>query len=72
MKTGYRNAWILFAIVVVFIVSFFFFTLDQNEPGHEPQWDMGGEAFVPASSPFANGYYLPVDREATATKGKTR
>ena len=45
-----------------------------NLPGQPVEWDMGGEAFVPASSHRADGYYQPVtDPEwSEFQKGGTR
>lgn len=61
LRKSFRNAWMLIILSLVFIVSFFLFTLRLNEPGREARWDMGGESFVPASSVYGEGYYLPVD-----------
>ena len=63
LKSGYRRGWLLWGLAVLFIVVFFMFVLDKNEPGKKTEWDMGGKSFVPASSPYANGYYLPVEKQ---------
>lgn len=60
LKKAYRNAWILVILVAAFSAVFFALTLAVNGSAPEPQWDMGGVPFVPASSDRANGYYSPV------------
>lgn len=58
---GYRKAWFLVLLGVIYIVLFFVFATNTSPPGHDVvEWDMGGTSFVPASSMAADGYYLPV------------
>lgn len=61
LHKAFRNAWILVALAAVFVLLVAFFAFRTNEPSHEPQWDMGGKSFVPASSNHADGYYSPVE-----------
>jgi len=56
LRRSYRNAWILTLVAAIFVVAFFVFTLRRNTPPRPETWDMGGAAFVPASSPEADGY----------------
>ena len=61
LKRGYRNAWILALLGVVYIVLSFALATSTSPPGmDEVEWNMGGTEFVPASSAEAEGYYLPV------------
>lgn len=60
LRFGYRNAWLLTLLGVVYIVVFYALATATNLPAPEVQWNMGGTGFVPASSPEAEGYYLPV------------
>jgi hypothetical protein len=59
LKKGYRNAWILVALAVVFIIGFFAFTLYFSLDAPREGWEMGGEDFVPARSDKAEGYFVP-------------
>ena len=74
IERGYRNAWILTLLGAVYVVLFYLLATTTNLPGHPVEWDMGGEAFVPASSHRADGYYQPVtDPEwSEFQKGGTR
>ena len=60
LKRGYRNAWFLALLGVVYIVLFFALATSTSLPEPEVEWNMGGADFVPASSAEAEGYYLPV------------
>ncbi len=60
LRKSYRNAWMLTLAAAVFILLAFLFTLLANTPGRPAGWNAGGMPFVPASSPYAEGYYLPV------------
>jgi hypothetical protein len=60
LKRGYRNAWILTLLGAIYVVLFFLLATATNRPGAPVEWNMGGEAFVPASSVHTEGYYLPV------------
>ncbi len=70
LKRGYRNAWILTLLGVVYIFLFLAFATATNMPGSEVRWNMGGTGFVPASSAEAEGYYLPVTEPAWLEFGK--
>jgi hypothetical protein len=59
-KRGIRNAWILTLLGAVYIVLFNLLAVRTNLPEPEVKWRLGAEAFVPASSHYAEGYYLPV------------
>lgn len=59
LKKAYRNGWILLLLAILLSVILFNFAVLTNLPGQAPTWDMGGKPFVPASSPYANGYYEP-------------
>ena len=60
LERGYRNAWVLTLLGAVYVVLFYLLATATNHPGAPVEWDMGGEAIVPASSPHADGYYSPV------------
>jgi len=60
LKRGYRNAWFLALLGVVYIVIFYALATATSLPAPAVQWNMGGTEFVPASSSEAEGYYLPV------------
>lgn len=64
LNKAFRNAWILVALAAVFVLLVAFFAFRTNEPSPKPEWDMGGDRFVPASSNHAEGYYRPVDAPA--------
>ena len=59
LKKAYRNGWIMVTLVAVFIVSFFAFVLFSAYGAPKSEWDMGGVKFVPASSDYGEGYYVP-------------
>ncbi len=59
LKKAYRNAWILVLVATVFIVGFFAFVLYFSFGAPKSDWDMGGVKFVPASSSYGEGYYVP-------------
>ena len=61
-RRGTRKAWLLALASVVYAVAFVLFALTTSGYGPAPAWDMGGHAFVPASGPSAEGYFLPVRR----------
>lgn len=67
-RRGCRNGWLLTAGAALFIVAFFYFTYRMNTPPPPQGWDMGGTAFVPASSDYANGYETAPAGNAAATK----
>jgi hypothetical protein len=60
LRTGVRNAWIVLALGFVYVGLFLALAIrfDGNPP--PVTWDFGGTSFVPASSPQAEGYHLPV------------
>ncbi len=60
LRKGYRNAWFLLALGFVYVGAALAFAILLN--GHPPPvtWDFGGTPFVPAASPQAEGYFLPV------------
>jgi hypothetical protein len=61
IKRGYRNAWFLTLLGVVYIVLFYALATSTSPPGADRvEWNMGGTGFIPASTPEAEGYYLPV------------
>lgn len=65
MRKGYRNAWILTGISLVFILVFFLFTLRTNSPDRPVHFDMGGTPFVPARGVHSEGYaetYVPASQ----------
>jgi hypothetical protein len=64
LKKGYRQAWLLTGLAVLFIVGFFYFTW-RSIPNRVGEWDMGGTPFVPASSVYAEGYHLPANQKPT-------
>jgi hypothetical protein len=57
LKKAFRNGWILVALVTLFFVAFFVFTLAAAKDAPKPGWDMGGVPFVPASSTYGNDYH---------------
>jgi hypothetical protein len=58
---GYRNAWILTALGILYIVAYLLLAMWTNLPEKAPTWDMDGTPFVPASSVEAEGYYHTTD-----------
>jgi hypothetical protein len=58
LRRGFRNAWILTLLGALYVVAFFYLAWTRNTPPHPEAWDMGGKPFVPASSPYAEGYYV--------------
>jgi hypothetical protein len=71
LKRGYRNAWFLALLGLVYVVIFYALATSTSPPGEDSvQWNMGGTEFVPASSPEAEGYYKPVTEEDWLEFGK--
>jgi hypothetical protein len=62
---AFRKAWLLVLVGLAYSLGFTLLALGSNIPEKPPAWDMGGEPFVPASSPFANGYPLPFEQSGT-------
>jgi uncharacterized membrane protein len=56
LRRGFRNAWILTGISLVFILVFFLFTVKTNTPDRPVHFDMGGTPFVPARGVHSEGY----------------
>jgi hypothetical protein len=65
LRRAFRNGWLLTAVSLAFVAGFAYLVFETNRPGTPTEWDMGGEPFLPASAPEAEGYYLPpfADRE---------
>ena len=63
LKKAFRNAWILWALAVAFIVALSLFVRKTNQNPPPQEWDMGGKSFVPASSTYGNGYYNKVAKD---------
>ena len=59
LKKAFRNGYLLLGGAFVFIILFFLWVLHFSLDAPKETWEMGGEAFVPASSNTANGYYVP-------------
>ncbi len=59
LKKAFRNGWILVVLAAMFIIGFFLFTLTVAKDAPKEAWEMGGVPFVPASSTYANDYYVP-------------
>ena len=71
LKRGYRNAWFLALLGVVYIVICYALATSTSLPGEDNvQWNMGGAEFVPASSSEAEGYYKTVTEEDWKAFGK--
>jgi hypothetical protein len=70
LKRGYRNAWFLALLGVVYVVLFYALATATSLPEPEVEWNMGGTDFVPASSAEAEGYYLPVTEPEWLEFGK--
>ena len=71
LKRGYRNAWFLALLGLVYVVIYFALATATSPPGEDSvQWNMGGTEFVPASSTEAEGYYKPVTEEDWLEFGK--
>jgi hypothetical protein len=64
LHKAYRNGWILLLLVAAFVVAFVVFALRENLDHPPVAWDMGGVRFVPASSPYASGYYTGLEQPA--------
>ena len=69
LKRGYRYGWLLVLIAIAFTALAVVFALWTNTPPHEPDWEMGGVDFVPASSGYAEGYYI---EDVTSKQGEER
>lgn len=57
LTRGHINAWILTLLGAVYVVAFIYLAWTRNAVEPPQDWDMGGKPFVPASSPYAEGYY---------------
>ncbi len=57
LRKGYRNAWIITLLSLVFIVAATALTLWLHTPEPAVTWDMGGKSFVPAASQYGEGYH---------------
>jgi hypothetical protein len=57
LEKGYRNAWILVVLGILYIVGHVALAMWTNRPEQPPAWDMDGTPFVPASSVEAEGYF---------------
>ena len=55
-RAACRRAWLLVLAAVVYLVGFCALAVISNSPEPQPQWDMDGTPFVPASAPHAHGY----------------
>jgi len=62
LRKAIRNGWILWVLAAIFIVLMTMFVRKMGDGDTPPTWDMGGESFVPASSTYGNGYFLPVSQ----------
>jgi len=71
IKRGYRNAWILTGLSLLYICGFYYMTMTANRNPKPTPWDMGGVPFVPASGVEAEGYaksYVPAGTPVGAEK----
>jgi len=68
LRKGYRNAWIVLVLGFVYVGVFLALAIRTNRDPPPVTWDMGGTPFVPASSPQAEGYFLPVGSPAAAVE----
>ena len=59
LKKSYRNSWILVILAAAFVVGFFAFVLFTAYGAPKSDWDMGAVKFVPSSSDYGEGYYVP-------------
>ena len=59
LKKAFRNVWLLVAIGLLYTALYLCLALWTGRHTPEPAWDMDGEPFVPASSPYADGYPVP-------------
>jgi hypothetical protein len=59
LNRAFRNTWIMVVVVTALILGFFALTLTVSKDAPRSTWDMGGVSFVPASSTYGNGYYVP-------------
>jgi len=69
IRRGYRNAWILTGISLVFIAGFWLFTWKMNSPDRPVNFDFGGTPFVPARGVHSEGYaetYVPATQPVGA------
>jgi hypothetical protein len=57
LKRGYLKGWLWVAMLLVSSVFFFYLSFRLNPAIYQTPWQMGGHPFVPASSPYANGYF---------------
>jgi hypothetical protein len=70
-RRGCLRGWFLTTGAALFIVAFFLLTFHLNTPPTPKGWDMGGTAFVPASSNYAvsSEVILPGTTSTTIPKG---
>jgi hypothetical protein len=72
---GYRNAWILTALSLAFIVGFAIFTVKTNRSPSPVEFDMGGTPFIPARGVHSEGYaetYVPAGQTVGAGSHESR
>lgn len=53
---GYRNVWLLVAVLLVAIAVRLAVTYFVHHPGTPRDWSMGGRDFVPGQSRYGVGY----------------
>ena len=58
LKKAFRRGWLLVFLGIVYSMGFWLLAIETNMPEEPPVWDMDGKPFVPASSPYADGYPL--------------
>jgi len=59
LKKAFRYAWLLMVLGLVYTALYLALALWTGRETPRPEWDMDGEPFVPASSPYADGYPVP-------------
>jgi hypothetical protein len=62
LDQAFRRAWLLVLVGLAYSLGLTLLALGASTPEKAPSWDMGGEPFVPASAPFADGYPLPFEQ----------
>lgn len=61
LQTAFLRGWLLVLVSMILSLAFFFLAVGTNVFETPPRWDMDGKPFVPASSPYADGYPLPYE-----------
>lgn len=73
VERAWRRGWLLAILGALWLLGLFLLAFHTNRPAPPARWDMGGTAFVPASSIQADGWPVtpqPVWPEPPAEAGE--